>query len=205
MLESGRILAARYRLLRKLGEGRTTQVWLARDAETGADLVLKVLLSESGSDRARFLAAAALQQQVRHRNVQPCEAVHDGDPVFAVFAHVATGDLARLRGRPWREWLPALAGVADGVAMLHALLSGVPSDAVIRRWVAATGRTQWGLVVRLVAAQWDAARARGEAAPPPFAELRHRALPPRAARRAYLPVVGAWLGRRDRPFWRPSA
>ena len=120
MLESGRILAARYRLLRKLGEGRTTQVWLARDAETGADLVLKVLLSESGSERARFLAAAALQRQVRHRNVQPCEAVHEGDPAFAVFAHVAAGDLARLRGRPWREWLPALAGVADGVATLHA-------------------------------------------------------------------------------------
>jgi hypothetical protein len=120
MLESGRILAARYRLLRKLGEGRTTQVWLARDAESGADLVLKVLLSASSRDRARFLAAAALQQQVRHRNVQPCEAVHDGDPAIAVFPHVATGDLARLRGRPWREWLPALAGVADGVAALHA-------------------------------------------------------------------------------------
>ena len=33
--------------------------------------------------------------------------------------------------------------------------------------VAATGRTQWGLVVRLIAAQWDAARARGDAAPAP--------------------------------------
>ena len=120
MLESGQILAARYRLLRKLGEGRATQVWLARDAETGADRVLKVLVSASSSDRARFLASAALQRQIRHRNVQPCEAVHDGDPAFAVFAHVATGDLARLRGRPWREWLPALAGVADGVAALHA-------------------------------------------------------------------------------------
>jgi hypothetical protein len=120
MLESGRILAARYRLLRKLADGRTTQVWLARDAETGADRVLKVLSSESSSDRARFLAAAALQQQVRHRNVQPCEAVHDGDPAFAVFAHVATGDLARLRGRPWREWLPALAAAAEGAAALHA-------------------------------------------------------------------------------------
>jgi hypothetical protein len=120
MLESGRILAARYRLLRKLGEGRATEVWLARDAETGADLVLKVLVSETGSDRARFLSTAALQQRVRHPNVQRCEAVHDGDPAFAVFSHVATGDLARLRGRPWREWLPALAGVAEGVAALHA-------------------------------------------------------------------------------------
>jgi hypothetical protein len=120
MLESGRILAARYRLLRKFGEGRATEVWLARDAETGADLVLKVLVSEAGSDRARFLSAAALQQQIRHANVQRCEAINDGDPAFAVFSHVATGDLARLRGRPWREWLPALAGVAEGVAALHA-------------------------------------------------------------------------------------
>ena len=120
MLESGQILAARYRLLRKLGAGHATQVWLARDAETGADRVLKVLVSASSGDRARFLAGAALQQQVRHRNVQPCEAVHDDDPSFAVFGHAAVGDLARLRGRPWREWLPALAGVADGVAALHA-------------------------------------------------------------------------------------
>ena len=67
-----------------------------------------------------FSRLQQLQQQVRHRNVQPCEAVHDGDPAIAVFPHVATGDLARLRGRPWREWLPALAGVADGVAALHA-------------------------------------------------------------------------------------
>ena len=120
MLESGQILAARYRLLRKLGEGRATEVWLARDAQTGADRVLKVLVSGAGSDRARFLSAASLQQRVRHPNVQPCEAVHDGDPACAVFAHVASGNLARLRGRPWREWLPALVGVAEGAAALHA-------------------------------------------------------------------------------------
>ena len=120
MLESGQTLAARYRLLRKLGTGRATQVWLARDAQTGADRVLKVLISSSDGDRARFLAGAALQKQVQHRNVQPCEAVHDGDPTFAVFGHAAAGNLAPLRGRPWREWLPALAGVAEGVAALHA-------------------------------------------------------------------------------------
>jgi len=120
MLESGQILAARYRLLRKLGAGRATQVWLARDAQTGTDRVLKVLVSALSADRARFLAGAALQQQVQHHNVQPCEAVHDGDPCFAVFGHAAAGALARLRGRPWREWLPALAGVAEGIAALHA-------------------------------------------------------------------------------------
>ncbi len=66
----------------------------------------------------------------------------------------------------------AIARMLTGCASVSALMTealpaGVPSDAVIRRWVAATGRTQWGLVVRLIAAQWDAARARGDAAPAP--------------------------------------
>jgi tRNA nucleotidyltransferase (CCA-adding enzyme) len=42
--------------------------------------------------------------------------------------------------------------------------SGV-SDAALRPLVAAAGRTQWGLVLRLLAATWQAARARGEPAP----------------------------------------
>jgi hypothetical protein len=120
VLESGHIIAARYRLLRRLGAGRTTQVWLARDAEAGNDRVLKVLVATDSADRERFLAAARLQQQVVHRNLMPCEAVHPDEPVFAVFAHMARGDLAQLRGRPWPEWLPALIGVADGLAALHA-------------------------------------------------------------------------------------
>jgi len=35
MLESGQVVAARYVLLRKLGAGRTCEVWLARE-QTGA-------------------------------------------------------------------------------------------------------------------------------------------------------------------------
>ena len=70
MLQGGQILAARYLLLRKLGEGRATQVWQARDPEAGADRVLKMLVSARAGERERFLAGAALQQQVRHRNVQ---------------------------------------------------------------------------------------------------------------------------------------
>lgn len=59
-----------------------------------------------------------------------------------------------------------VAGCAVVAAPMTAALSdGVPSDAEIRPWVAATGRTQWVLVMRLLAAQWDAARARGERVP----------------------------------------
>jgi tetratricopeptide (TPR) repeat protein len=120
MLESGRILAARFGLLRKLGQGRSSQVWQARDREAGQDCVIKVLTDPSPAAREQFLRAARMQQQFRHPNLQHCEAVHDSDPPFAVFAELASGDLAALRGRPWRSLLPVLAGVAEGLAALHA-------------------------------------------------------------------------------------
>ncbi len=98
-----------------------------------------------------------------------------GEPVEQVrttlkalrYSNADVNAIARILAGGAAVGVPTTGTPRPGVAMLHALLSGVPSDAVIRRWVAATGRTQWGLVVRLVAAQWDAARARGEAAPPP--------------------------------------
>ena len=119
MLHSGQILAARYVLLRKLGGGRATQVWQARDRETGADRVLKILVADAPQERDRFLAAARLQQQLAHPNLQACAAVHDGEPPFAVFTRLAHGDLAGLRGCPWLQLLNVLAGIADGLAALH--------------------------------------------------------------------------------------
>jgi len=120
MLQGGQILAARYVLLRKLGEGRATQVWQARDREAGADRVLKILVSVEPGERERFLAGVRLQQRLAHPNLQACAAVNDGEPPFAVFDGVASGDLTALRGRPWPQLLGALAGIADGLAELHA-------------------------------------------------------------------------------------
>jgi len=120
MLQGGQILAARYVLLRRLGTGRVTQVWQARDRDAGVDRVLKILSSELPAERAQFLAGLRLQQQLAHPNLQACAAVHDSEPPFAVFADVATGDLTGLRGRPWWQLLPVLTGVADGLDALHA-------------------------------------------------------------------------------------
>lgn len=119
MLQGGQILAGRYVLLRKLGEGRATQVWQARDREAGTDRVLKILTTAEPSARDRFVAAARLQQQCVHPNLQACEAVDDGEPAFAVFARVARSDLAGWRGRPWPQLVPVLAGVAAGLSALH--------------------------------------------------------------------------------------
>ena len=123
MLESGQVLRARYTLLRKLGDGRTSEGWLVRDRETSRDCVLKVLrpkLAADPEERDRFVRAALLQQQVRHHNVLRCNAVHQDDPVCAVFEHVAGGDLSTWRGRDWRQLLPLLAQVAAGASELHA-------------------------------------------------------------------------------------
>ena len=120
MLQSGQILAARYVLLRKLADGRTTQVWQARDRDTGTDRALKILTAKAPAEREAFLVAARLQQQFSHPNLQACEAVHDGEPAFAVLGRVARGDLTTQRGRPWARLVPVLAGIADALAVLHA-------------------------------------------------------------------------------------
>jgi tetratricopeptide (TPR) repeat protein len=120
MFQSGQILAARYVLLRKLADGRATQVWQARDRETGLDRVLKILTAAAAPERAAFLAAARVQQQFTHPRLQACESVHDGEPVFAVLGRMASGDLTALRGRPWAQLVPVLADIADGLAVLHA-------------------------------------------------------------------------------------
>ncbi|RPI15882.1 MAG: serine/threonine-protein kinase [Lysobacterales bacterium] len=119
MLESGQILAGRYGLSRRLADGRVTEAWLAHDRGTGDECVLKVLVAGTTDERAAFLAAARLQQAIRHPRVQPCLAVHDGTPAFAVFPALP-GDASRLRGRPWTELVHVLRGVADALAALHA-------------------------------------------------------------------------------------
>ena len=119
MLQGGQILAARYVLLRKLADGRATQVWHARDRESGADRVLKILATDAAAEREAFLAAARLQQQFKHPNLQGCEAVHDGEPSFAVLGPLARSDLVPLRGRPWSQLVPVLAAIADALAELH--------------------------------------------------------------------------------------
>jgi tRNA nucleotidyltransferase (CCA-adding enzyme) len=55
--------------------------------------------------------------------------------------------------------------LAVGAEMGVALRSRVATDAQIRRWVAALGRTQWTLLMRVAAAVWTADRARAAPAP----------------------------------------
>jgi hypothetical protein len=122
MLESGQVVAARYVLLRKLGAGRNSEVWLAREQESGREYALKALDPAVVADTARekFLNGARLQQSIEHPNVLRCLSVDDTDVPHAVVEYCARGDASQLRGRPWNELVPMLGGVAAGVAALHA-------------------------------------------------------------------------------------
>ena len=69
----GEIRIPGYRMIRKLGEGGMSPVWLARRDSNGAEVVLK-LLPISGEDRdgdrlQRFIQEYALVSQIDHPNV----------------------------------------------------------------------------------------------------------------------------------------
>jgi tRNA nucleotidyltransferase (CCA-adding enzyme) len=58
---------------------------------------------------------------------------------------------------------------ALGAPVADALIAGAPSDAQVRRWLAAVGRLHAGAFLRVALARWDVIRARGGAAPAPAA------------------------------------
>ena len=122
MLESGQVVAARYVLLRKLGAGRTSEVWLAREQAGAREYALKLLAPASDATHAReaFLRGARLQQEIEHPNVLRCLSVDETDTPHAVCEYCARGDASQLRGRPWYELVPMLSAVAAGVAAVHA-------------------------------------------------------------------------------------
>lgn len=120
-LESGQVLAARYALERRLGDGGTAEVWLARDGE--ARCVVKVLRAEPArqpAECARFVAGARLQRSTQHPNVLACIDVVESDPPFAVFSFESATDLARMRGAPLPQLVTVLSQVAAGLGALHA-------------------------------------------------------------------------------------
>lgn len=122
-LQSGQVLAGRYALLRRLGEGLSADTWLAREAGTGVELVVKVLrgeLAEVPAERTRFLESARLQRDIAHPNILACTGLREEEPVLATFDFAGASGLAGLRGAPPREAVRALAQVAEAVAAVHA-------------------------------------------------------------------------------------
>jgi hypothetical protein len=138
--------ALRFRLLRELGRGATSTVYLARDGGLGLDVALKVLhpqLAGSGRSDAlrRFFADARVTASIRHSGVV---AIYDIDEsARAVAMELVAGGTLRQRLREHPGGLPAdeLRATARTLlaALTHVHAAGVvhgdlkPSNLLLRR------------------------------------------------------------------------
>ena len=125
------IFANRYEILRQLGEGPTTTVYLAHDRKQDRQVALKLLHPELAADRAlaeRWLAAARLALAVRHPNVVAVyEVGEEAGSVFAVLEYAPGASLRELLD--YQRALPpaqALAIARQALAgLVHARESGL--------------------------------------------------------------------------------
>ncbi len=120
----GQQLAARFELLRLLGRGGMGQVWLARDAELGGDLALKIL-------QPRLLADTGMIDLMRHECRQARRLLHPGivrvfdfhqadGLAFISMEYVDGGELGQLRDAAPAEILMPLVPLTDALAYAHA-------------------------------------------------------------------------------------
>src|SRR6476646_8262238 len=151
------VLADRYELLDKIGEGGMSVVWRARDRKLDRDVAIKLLRSPIGVDpqqsrrfhrEARALAALAHEHIVRIYDY-----VSDGDQSFLVMEYVAGVNLSQAtRGRlPLR--LDDVAAYVKPVAEALAYAHGrevvhrdlTPSNILIERESGRVVTTDFGL------------------------------------------------------------
>ncbi|MGH7700584.1 MAG: serine/threonine-protein kinase [Gemmatimonadales bacterium] len=121
---SGQMLDARYQVVRKLGEGGMSYVYLAREVATGDIVAIKVLSPKLASDRSsveRLRREAGLAMRLEHPNV--CRIIRLGESedglIYLVMPYL-DGELLsdrEVRGGPME--------VATGVALLQQVCAGL--------------------------------------------------------------------------------
>jgi tetratricopeptide (TPR) repeat protein len=116
----GTTVAGRFVLVRRLGAGSSGEVWRADDLQAHRAVALKRLQLPQ-LPVARLEREAARAAALQHPRVVRIEGVvRDGAQVCLVQEYLPGGDARRLRGRPWREWVPVLLGVAEALEAAHA-------------------------------------------------------------------------------------
>ena len=117
----GTTVAGRFVLVRRLGAGSSGEVWRADDLQAHRAVALKRLQLPQ-LPVARLEREAALAAALQHPRVVRTEGVvRDGAQVCLVQEYLPGGDARRLRGRPWREWVPVLLGVVEALEAAHAV------------------------------------------------------------------------------------
>src|SRR5574342_632028 len=127
-MERGDMLGGRYRLVRPLGQGGMSIVWLGRDEVLERDVAVKLLATDVTADsdvRDRVRTEALAAGQLSHPNIV---GVHDygesadGDS-YVVMELVAGQTLSSLLANgplPWRDAVRVCARIASALAATHA-------------------------------------------------------------------------------------
>jgi eukaryotic-like serine/threonine-protein kinase len=107
----GRLLANRYRLIARLGEGKMAEVYLARHVLIDRLSAIKVLRPEMGGDRAlrrNFLREAKAVNRINHPNIVEISDYGETDETaYLVMEYVPGESLARHLGRAPLGWARA--------------------------------------------------------------------------------------------------
>ena len=121
--KQGELLASRYRLVRELGAGGSSEVWLAEDVAAGAQLAVKVLADDHARHPAlldRFRREFDLAQSLVHPGIaRPIEFHSEGDCHFFTMPAFPGGSIGESPNRPWSESLRRLLPVCDALAHAH--------------------------------------------------------------------------------------
>ena len=122
-LEAGRLLAHRYLLQDRLGDGGHAEVWKARDERDGRNIALKFLhlrAGAAGEALPLLWHEAHMAQRLDHPGVLKMhDPEQDGPFVFLPMEFAAGGDASWLRGAPWQRILPVLLQTARVLEHAH--------------------------------------------------------------------------------------
>jgi serine/threonine-protein kinase len=122
-----RSLGEQYHIVRELGGGGMSRVFLAEEPSLGRQVVVKVLAPELASDAgiARFKQEAAITAQLQHPHILPVLAFGARDTLLYYVTPFVAGESLRARldregALPVDEALRLTREVADALAVAHA-------------------------------------------------------------------------------------
>lgn len=123
VLNEGTRLADRYTLIRRLGRGGMSEIWLASDRQTGGRVALKFLQAELAEDSRRrdlFHAEWRLASRLMHAHIVRVFEFHDDeDGPFFSLQYLDGPPISDLAGQPLETQLRPFGLLADALRYAH--------------------------------------------------------------------------------------
>ena len=123
LLEPGLEFLPHLTLIEPLGRGGMGEVWVARDARRGEEVVAKILPADASDERVALLRREArLVRKLKHPRIVPVYGFEQGPHGSAVLLrHMKGGDAGRLRGATPLQIVRLGREVAEALGYLHAM------------------------------------------------------------------------------------